>query len=247
MLTRSAIAASAALLAPHLANAQGTKRVVCWSEGTAPKKIHPNDINTAIADGLRKHLTGWDISTASINDPDQGLPEDRLNNVDVLIWWGHQRHGDVKDELVDRIEKRVKEGGMGFLPTHSAHFSKPMKRLMGTNCGWTGGYIDDGSTVKVIVKEPSHPIARGISDFTIPHTERYGEKFEVPTPEDVIFDGRYGLPNGTFDESRQGLIWRVGHGRVFYFQPGHEGYPIYFQEQVQRILSNGVGWLGRSS
>src|SRR5579871_909863 len=105
------------------ATGKGKRRLVVWSEGTAPKNIYPNDINTVIAEGL-KPLKNWDITVASINDPDQGLPDDVLKNTDVLIWWGHKRHDEVKDELVKRIVSRVKDDGMGFIPTHSAHYSK---------------------------------------------------------------------------------------------------------------------------
>ena len=218
------------------------KKVVVWSEGTAPKKVYPDDINTAIAAGL-KGLKGFDVSIASLNDPDQGLPADKLATTDVLIWWGHQKHGDVKDELVQAIVKRVKEDGMGFIATHSAHYSKALKAVLGTNCGWKY-YIDDGAKVDLVVTAPSHPIAKGIKNFTVPHTERYGDPFEVPTPEAVIFDGIYTLPDGkTGEHAQQGMVWTVGKGRVFYFQPGHEGYPIYFQEEIQHIFRNGVEWV----
>ena len=152
--------------------AAGPRRVIVWSEGTAPENIYPADINTAIAEGLRG-LKGWEITTASLNDPDQGLSEKTLQSANVLIWWGHMRHGDVKDELVARIVKRVKEDGMGFIGTHSAHWSKPFKALMGTSCDWKGNYFEDGSKLNVTVTAPKHPIARGISDFVVPHTERY--------------------------------------------------------------------------
>ncbi len=235
------ILASTALLGGGAEAAKKNRNVVVWSEGTAPKSVYPNDINTVIADGL-KPLKGWDIATASINDPDQGLPDSVLNSADVLIWWGHQRHGDVKDELVARIVKRVKEDGMGFIATHSAHYSKPLKAILGTNCGWNG-YIDDGSKLTLLVKAPKHPICKGVTDFVVPHTERYGDPFEVPTPETVLFDGLYNLPNGTSQNAQQGMVWTVGKGRVFYFQPGHEGYPIYFQEDIRRIFRNGVQWV----
>lgn len=216
------------------------RRVVVWSEGTAPKNIYPNDVNTAIAEGL-KPLKGWDVTIASINDPDQGLPDSVLNSTDVLIWWGHQRHGDVKDELVDRVVKRVKEDGMGFIATHSAHYSKTLKAILGTPCGWSY-YTDDGAKLEVVVKDPKHPIAKGVKDFVVPHTERYGDPFQCPTPEDVIFDGIYTKADNSTEHAQQGMVWTVGKGRVFYFQPGHEGYPIYFQEEIRQVFRNGVKW-----
>jgi trehalose utilization protein len=220
------------------------KRVVCWSEGTAPKNVYPNDINHAIADGLAP-LKDWEVFTASLNDPDQGLPDNVLKDTNVLIWWGHMRHDDVKEELVARIVRRVKEDGMGFIGTHSAHWSKPFKSLMGTPCGWTGGYVEDGSKLDVSIKAPRHTIAHGLKDFVVPHTERYTEPFEVPDPELLIFDGQYTRPNGTTEKSRQGMVWTVGKGRVFYFQPGHESYPIYFQEEIRHVFRNAVPWAAR--
>jgi trehalose utilization protein len=230
-----------------LAKGKAARRVVCWSEGTAPKNVYPNDVNAAIAEGL-KPLTakGWEVMTASINDTDQGLPDDVLNNTTVLIWWGHQRHGDVKDELVARVVKRVKEDGMGFIATHSAHYSKTLKAILGTPCGWKN-YIDDGSKVELIVKAPKHPIAKGVKDFVVPHTERYGDPFECPTPETLIFDGIYTHPDNTTENAQQGMVWTVDKGRVFYFQPGHEGYPIYFQEEIRQVFRNGVQWCAQKS
>ena len=41
---------------------------------------------------------------------------------------------------------------------------------------------------------------------------------------------------------RSGCCWRRGRGKVFYFQPGHEGNPTYYIPQVQQILTNAVRW-----
>jgi trehalose utilization protein len=235
-------AAAAELLLPSTGLAETPKRrVVVWSEGTAPKGVYPHDINGAVAEGL-KSLKGWEVVTASIDDPDQGVSEDSLKKTDVLIWWGHARHGDVKDKTVERVVRHVKERGMGFIPLHSAHWSKPFQQLMGTSCSWGGGYVEDGSSVDVIVKDKAHPIARGVSDFKLDKTERYTEPFVVPEPEALVFDGIYTLPDGKKEPSRQGLVWTVGKGKVFYFQPGHETYPNYFDKNVRKILRNAVEW-----
>jgi len=233
--------AAAELLLETPAMAAPPRRVVVWSEGTAPKDVYPKDINGAVAEGL-KSLKGWEVITASIDDPDQGVPEKLLAKTDVLLWWGHARHGEVKDETVDRVVRHVKERGMGFIPLHSAHWSKPFQKLMGTSCSWDGGYNEDGSSVEVIVKDKKHPIVKGVSTFNLPKTERYTEPFVVPKPEDVVLDGVYTLPNGSKEDSRQGLVWTVGKGKVFYFQPGHETYPTFFDKNVRKILANAVKW-----
>lgn len=214
--------------------------VVVWSEGTAPKNVYPNDINGAIAEGL-KDLKGWNVVVANLSDPEQGLPDELLNRADVLIWWGHQRHGQVKNELVDKIVKRVKEDGMGFISLHSSHFAKPNKALMGTACSW-GAYVGDSITLKVTVSDPKHPIAKGVKDFTVEHHERYSDPYAVPTPESVVFEGVATLKDGKLDPSQQGFTWTVGKGRFFYFQPGHETNPIFYDANVRKIMINAVKW-----
>jgi trehalose utilization protein len=220
--------------------AKARRTVVVWSEATAPKDVYPSDINGAIAEGL-KDLKGWDVVVAGIDDPEQGLPDDLLNRADVLIWWGHKRHDQVKDELVAKIVKRVKEDGMGFISLHSSHFAKPNKALMGTACSW-GAYVGDSTTLKVTVSDPKHPIAKGVKDFTVEHSERYSDPYAVPTPESVVFEGVATLKDGKVDPSQQGFTWTVGKGKFFYFQPGHETNPIFYDANVRKIMINAVKW-----
>ena len=245
MLGLTAVAATGLILAPGALAAPGQRRVVVWSEGTASKdegskNVYPQDINTAVAEGL-KPLRDWEIITASLGDPDQGLSEERLQGTAVLIWWGHKRHGDVKRDLVNRIDMRVREEGMGFIGLHSCHFAQPFKKLMGTQCSWSE-YVADGTSVKIIVKEPDHPICKGVKDFVLPKIERYGEPFKVPTPEAVPLDGLYTKPNGDTQPGRMGLCWTVGKGRVFYFTPGHETYNDFYRPEVRLIMRNAVEW-----
>ena len=241
LLGVGAVAAAGLALDARLLAAAPRRRVLVWSEGTAPAdKVYPKDVNQAMADGLQD-LEGWDVVVASLNDPEQGLSEARLASTDVLIWWGHKRHGDVKDALVERIVRRVKDQGMGFLSIHSSHFAKPYKKLMGTACSWRE-YKADGTSARVIVKAPDHPIAKGVKDFDLPKIERYGEPFQVPAPETVVFDGVYTKPNGEKEPGRMGLCWTVGKGKVFYFTPGHETYDDFYRPEVRQILRNAVEW-----
>jgi trehalose utilization protein len=232
------------------------RRVVVWSEGTAPKAVYPNDINGAVAEGLAR-LDGWKVIKANLSDPDQGLSDERLANCDVLVWWGHQKHGEVKDELVKKIVRRVKEDGMGFVSLHSAHFAKPNIALMsqaetskdllekvqpkGNVAAW-GAYLGDSVTLKIIVKSPAHPIAKDIKDFTIDHSERYSDPYAVPTPLAVVFEGDAKLTDGSIDHSQVGLCWDIGKGKMFYFQAGHETNPVFFDTNVRKIIANAVEW-----
>ena len=237
------ISVAAMILSMAMAQVEKSKTrrcVVVWSEGTAPKNVYPNDICGAIAEGL-KELKDWDVVEAHLSDPCQGLPDDLLSRTDVLIWWGHIRHPQVKDELVDKIVRRVKEDGMGYIALHSSHFAKPNKMLMGSPCSW-GAYLGDSNTLTITVKDANHPIAKGVKEFTIAHSERYSEPYAVPAPAAVVFEGTYTLKNGGTDTSRQGITWDVGKGKVFYFQPGHETNPVFFDPNIRRIMSNAVEW-----
>lgn len=244
-LAVGAAATAVAMIPSTLLASPEKRRVVIWSEHTAPKDVYPNDINGAIAEGF-KNLRNWEVVTASIDDPEQGCTEESLKKTDVVMWWGHKRHDEVKDEYVARIVKRVKEDGMGFIALHSSHFCKPFKKLMGTACSW-GEYVVDGTSVKITVKDANHLIARNVKDFELPKIERYGEPFAVPTPESVVLDGTYTKPDGSKADARMGLCWSVGKGRVFYFTPGHETYDDFMRPEVRRIMRNAVRWAGANA
>jgi trehalose utilization protein len=215
-------------------------RVLAWSELTEPKQVYPNGISGALAEHLGSR-PDIDARTASIDDPDQGVSDAVLAQTDVLLWFGHVKHKQVTQESVDRVVRHVKERGMGFLPLHSSHYSKPLKQLTGTSGSWRD-YVENGKPARILVADPAHPIARGLEDFTIPAEEWYGEPYDVPTPEAVVLVGLY---DDGREVARDGITWTIGSGRVFYFRPGHETYPIYFMDEVRRIIENGVRWCAR--
>ncbi|MBI1748444.1 MAG: ThuA domain-containing protein [Acidobacteria bacterium] len=156
-----------ATLSPiSLAKQKADIRVLAWSEGTADKAIYPNDINSALAEHLGK-IKGLSVKTANFSDPDHGLTQRALDQTDVLFWWGHRHHNKVDQKVVDRVVKRVKEGGMGLVALHSSHFSRPFKALLNTTGTLTSK--DEGTAEHIQVVTPGHPIAKGIKDFTIPN------------------------------------------------------------------------------
>jgi trehalose utilization protein len=231
-----------------------------------------------------------------LDDPDQGLSDDTLDHCDVLIWWGHERHGDVTDAHVDAILQRLKAGRLGFIALHSGHWSKPFIAAMNTRSiddawqsvpkperanvklveipakrGLTGpndpvtpsfrrfkaddgtdtlevhlpacvfAYVAaDGKPSRVTTWLPRHPIAKGIpATFDIPQTETYSGVFSVPKPDAMIFEEKW-------DDGRtftSGCAWQVEKGRVFYFRPGHEIYPIYTEQYPLKIVENAVRWV----
>ena len=224
--------------------ADDMKTVVVWSEGTAPAAVYPEDINGAIARGLiESGLTnGWYIVRASLQDPDQGLPDSLLERTDVLIWWGHKKHGEVSDALVEKIEKRVKEQGMGFIASHSAHFAKPNKKILGTPCSFSAYKCDNKENI-ITVAQPNHPICKGVAaSFTISNDERYSDPYLVPPTDEVPLMGIQVHKDGTQEPAKMGYCWTVGKGRYFYLQIGHETNPIYFNPEVRKIMANAVLW-----
>lgn len=100
----------------------------------------------------------------------------------------------------------------------------------------------DGMPSHVTAVLPNHPIARGIpAKFTILHTEMYDEPFHVPAPDQVVFEEHWDAG----EHFRTGMVWKLGRGKVFYFRPGHETYPVYFEPYPLKILDNAVRWLGQ--
>ena len=216
-------------------------RVTVWNEFRHEKEQaefaanYPNGIHAAIADFLKVN-EDMEVRTATLDAPEHGLTDELLNNTDVLIWWGHAHHNDVADEVVEKVCKRVNDG-MGFVCLHSGHASKPFRRLMGTqtqNLRWR----EDGDKQRLWVTCPTHPIAQGIGDyFEVPHDETYGEMFYIPQPDQLVFISWH--PGG--EVFRSGCCFVRG-GRIFYFQPGHETFPVYYQKEVQTVITNAVRW-----
>ncbi|WP_424005082.1 ThuA domain-containing protein (plasmid) [Haloarcula salina] len=215
-------------------------RVTVWNEyvheqeNDAVAEIYPDGIHETIATALDDR--GFETRTATLDDPEHGLTEAVLDDTDVLTWWGHTAHDAVDDAVVARVKERVLDG-MGLLVLHSGHYSKIFRELMGTTCDLK--WREAGEKERLWVVEPGHPIADGIGEYIeLPEAEMYGERFDVPAPDTLVF-------NSWFEGGevfRSGCCYRRGAGRIFYFRPGHETYPIYHDETVQQVLANACEW-----
>ncbi len=220
-------------------------RVTVWGEYRHEKKnpkvaeIYPNGMHEAIASHLRK-AADLSVATAILDEPENGLTEEKLKGTDVLIWWGHMAHGDVADLTVERVYDRVMKG-MGIVVLHSGHFSKIFKKLMGTSCDLKWRESNDREILWVT--RPGHPITAGLDDFfVLPAEEMYGEFFDIPEPDETVL-----ISSFTGGEVfRSGVTYTRGAGRVFYFRPGHETYPTYHDKNVLRVIENGVRWAAPS-
>lgn len=216
-------------------------RITVWGENVHEQKhqivrdIYPRGMHECIAEGLRE-ADGFEVRTATLQEPEHGLGGSVLEQTDVLTWWGHAAHGEVADVVVERVHKRVLEG-MGLIVLHSGHYAKIFKRLLGTSCSLT--WREAGEKERLWVCNPGHPIAQGIDRyFEIPHAEMYGEPFGIPAPDEQVFISWF----AGGEVFRSGCTWRRGNGKIFYFRPGHETYPIYHQAEVKLVLKNAARW-----
>ena len=217
-------------------------RVTVWNEFRHEKSkpevaaLYPDGIHGAIAAGIA--ADGLTVRTATLDEPEHGLTPEVLDATDVLFWWGHMSHHEVSDTVVDRVQRRVLDG-MGLVVLHSGHHAKVFRRLMGTSCDLAWREADAGERERLWVVDPGHPIAEGIGSFIeLPATEMYGEPFDIPEPDALVFISWF--QGG--EVFRSGCCYRRGRGRIFYFRPGHETFPIYYDQQVLRVLGNAARW-----
>ncbi|GHB08251.1 ThuA domain-containing protein [Modicisalibacter luteus] len=221
-----------------------TIRVLVWGENVHEQddaevaRLYPQGMHGCIAAGLGEDPE-IQARTTTLQEPEHGLTQDALDSTDVLVWWGHVAHDRVAESVVERVHARVLEG-MGLVVLHSGHFSRIFKRLMGTTCS-LGRWREDGERERLWVVDPAHPIVQGIGEcIELPQAEMYGEPFAVPKPDEVVFVSAF--EGG--EAFRSGLTYQRGGGRIFYFRPGHETFPIYHDVAIRRVLKNAVRWTG---
>ena len=219
-------------------------RVTVWNENVheqeegirdAMRPFHPNGLHNTVADIVKELGDAVTVRTATLDQPEQGLPEEVLNSTDVLIWWGHAAHQRVDDALVTRIQERILKG-MGLIVLHSGHHSKIFRRMLGTSCNlrWR-----DNTYERMFCTDPGHPIAKGIpASFELGTEECYAEYFDIPKPDSVVFEGWFDIG----EVFRSGCTFTRGYGKIFYFQPGHETNGSFRNPYVRRIIQNAVEW-----
>ncbi|MDQ0865309.1 ThuA domain-containing protein [Arthrobacter globiformis] len=218
-------------------------RVTVWGENRHEQhqphvaETYPDGMHTTIREGIEENLgPRTEVATVTLDDPEHGLTEERLRNTDVLVWWGHAAHGEVADEVVERVHRHVL-AGMGLVVLHSGHWSKIFGKLMGTTCTLRWRSERDREIVWTV--DPTHPIAQGVPHpFIIPEQEMYGEHFDIPAPDELIFLSTF----SGGEVFRSGCTFKRGYGKIFFFSPGDQDYPVYHHKDVRRVIANGVEW-----
>lgn len=218
-------------------------RVTVWNEFVHERRdesvraIYPDGMHAAIRSGIDRHLgDSATVRFATLEEPEHGLGDKVLEETDVLTWWGHCAHDEVADSVVEKVADHVLRG-MGLVALHSTHYSKVFRKLMGTSCGLRWRDEDDRELVWSV--NPGHPICAGVpSPIVIERQEMYGEFFDVPQPDELVFVSSF----SGGEVFRSGCCFTRGRGRIFYFSPGDQEYPVYHHPDVQRVIANGVRW-----
>jgi len=201
-------------------------------EEESVRRVYPDGIHAALASAVREHVPDAEVRTATLREPEHGLPQEVVDATDVLLWWGHKAHAEVSDAVAQRVQRAVLDG-MGLVVLHSGHLSKPFLRLLGTHGSLRWREADEKERLWNL--QPGHPILAGVPDhFELEHEEMYGERFDVPDPDELLMISWF--QGG--EVFRSLMTWRRGHGRVVYFRPGHETYPTYHHPIVRRIVAN---------
>ena len=215
-------------------------RITIWNEFRHEKsdeaiaKVYPHGLHAALAQGIE--MPDFQIRLACLDEPQHGLTEAVLRDTDVLIWWGHIAHDEVADEVAARVCRHVNEG-MGAIFLHSAHHSKPFRMLLGTTGNLT--WREDQGNCRVWAVAPAHPILQGVpAAIELAHEEMYGEPFDIPAPDELLTINWY--KGG--EVFRSGVTYKRGYGKVFYFQPGHEAFPTYYNPHILRVIQNAARW-----
>lgn len=215
-------------------------RVTVWNEFVHEREypniraVYPEGIHGCLRRFLEKEQD-IAVTCVTLDMPHQGITKELLDNTDVLIWWSHARQDDITDESV-RLVRDAVHSGMGLIALHSAHFSRIMRDLLGTTMTL---HWRHGDREKLWCIDPTHPIAQGVpACIDIPEEEMYGECFDIPKPEEIIFIGWF----AGGEVFRSGVTFTRGRGRIFYFQPGHEEASVYEHPDIQRVIMNAVRW-----
>ena len=206
-------------------------------EHESVKAVYPDGMHAVIKDFLNADGRFVCNHVATVKMPENGLTDDVLNDTDVLIWWGHCAHHLVEDSVVEKVYQRVLQG-MGMVVLHSGHFSKIFKKLNGTGCNLK--WRESGDKERIWITAPSHPIAAGLPEyFELPQEETYGEHFDIAKPDEVVFTSWF----SGGEVFRSGCTFTRGNGRIFYFRPGHESFPTFYDANVQTVIKNGCAWV----
>ena len=89
-------------------------RTVVWGENIHERinktvaELYPKGRHTTIAEALNVD-SAISATTATLQEPEHGLTQARLDETDVLLWWGHRDHGAVEVDNDQIVTTRLLE------------------------------------------------------------------------------------------------------------------------------------------
>lgn len=199
-------------------------------------KAYPETLGVCLKNLFEEQDNNVTLVTLNENGAED-FDENALNNADVVVWWAHWYHNQVSNDLVEKITDRVHKG-MGLICLHSAHKSKVFMRVTGTSGSLK--WRDVGEQERLWCVDVNHPINDGLGEYVdLIHEEMYGEPFDIPTPDELIYLGWF--KGG--EVLRAGFVVKRGRGKMFYLNCGHEEYPIYKNDNIRKIIINASNYV----
>ena len=179
------------------------------------------------------------VATTTLDEPEHGLTEEVLADTDVLVWWGHAAHGEVADEVVERVHRHVLvrdgPGRAALRPlvedlrqADGHHLHPALAQRAGPRAGLDG--------------QPDPPDRPGRAE-----PDHHRRSRRCTASSSTSRRRRAGLHLSSFtggEVFRSGCTFRRGHGKIFFFSPGDQDYPVYHHKDVRRVIANGVEWAG---
>jgi type 1 glutamine amidotransferase len=204
-----------------------------------------------VAEIFRGVLAGEGFNVEVSDTLDAFKDETKLMNLDLIVpvW----TMGEITGEQVTPVLKAVRDGGVGIAGCHGG-----MCDAFRKNCDWqfmTGGQWvahpgNDGVKYKIHIKDPDHPITKGIKDFDVASEQYYMHVdpairvLATTTYPTAGVEGPH-VPNG-FIEMPQVWTKYYGKGRVFYNALGHHA-DIFDIPQAKELMRRGFKWAAKGS
>ena len=114
---------------------------------------------------------------------------------------------------------------MPLIALHSAQYAKIFRGLLGMSCGLV--WRESGEKHRLWVTAPGHPIVEGL-----------GQYFEIPQPDELVFIG-WSQGGNVFGCE---CCFHRGRGKIFYFQPEHEMFSVFYQPEIVQVIGNAARW-----
>ena len=210
--------------------------------------IRQREVKWEVADGIVDRIKAGKLALITLHSAHWSSPFIRAMNArsidDALKTLPEADRAKAKVNLNYPVYGQVPKRDATLTPNFTKHVNADGTITLDINlpnCVFPA-YRADGKPSHVTTLMPDHPIAQGLpKTWDVGHTEMYDEPFHVPTPDAVIFDEKWDAG----EHFRAGCLWNIGKGKVFYFRPGHETFPVYKEELPLKVIQNAALFLGQ--